>query len=556
MHDSGATDHVVNSLSFFKEYTTVSDKSVKLPNGETVQVSHVGTVQLNSDLVLFNDTKTWKMIGLAEAVNGLYHLRLETSYCFPEVATACNVSHSSSNFVLWHFRLGHPSIQRMKHFSSLEASIPVDSTHTCDICHLAKHKRLPFPTSVSISDSVFDLVHLDVWGPFPVKSLYGHHYFLTIVDDKSRHLWVYPMKQKSEVRELITNFCKMVETQFSRNIKCIRTDNAKEFDMDAYFNSKGILHQNSCVHTPQQNNIVERKHQHLLNVARSLRIQSGLPLVFWIDCVLHAAYLINVTPTPVLHNKTPFEVLFQKPPKLGHLKVFGSLAYASVLPKPHTKLDARAVKCIFIGYPRNIKGFRLFDIEKHVVFVSRDVVFSENVFPFLKHDSVLSNNVFPRNECSNLSDVYKGSKQKTVINKTKTGFENSNLESENLGDKATDIAIGTPTEGLVSNNTNIDDTVSHDAGSNEVQSSKDSVDSNLVLSRRSTRNRQIPKHLQDYEVNLPAVRKSPHTIAQGKMMGVNRWVGYARDREGRIVMAVMQATDQAKMMAGDQTENG
>ncbi|KAK8518587.1 hypothetical protein V6N12_011838 [Hibiscus sabdariffa] len=76
------------------------------------------------------------------------------------------------------------------------------------------------------------------------------------------------------------------------------------------------------------------------------------------------------------------------------------------------------------------------------------------------------------------------------------------------------MAIDSSREGLVSHDTIINDTVNHDADSHEAQSSKDSVDSDLVLSRRSTRNRQVPKHLQDYVVNLPAVRKSPHTIAQ------------------------------------------
>ena len=60
------------------------------------------------------------------------------------------------------------------------------------------------------------------------------------------------------------------------------------------------------------NSIVERKYQHLLNVARSLRLQASLPLIFWTDCVMHVAYLINITPTPILENKTPFEFLFQK----------------------------------------------------------------------------------------------------------------------------------------------------------------------------------------------------------------------------------------------------
>lgn len=75
------------------------------------------------------------------------------------------------------------------------------------------------------------------------------------------------------------------------------------------FASHGILHQKFMVYTPQQNGVVEKKHRHLLDTARALRLHANFPKKFWGDCILAATYLINRMPMKILAWKTPFELL-------------------------------------------------------------------------------------------------------------------------------------------------------------------------------------------------------------------------------------------------------
>ena len=105
---------------------------------------------------------------------------------------------------------------------------------------------------------------------------------------------------------------------------------------------------------------------------------------------LAAGYLIYRTPSAVLQNKTPFEVLYGHAPGYKHLRVLGSLAYAHNLDHKGDKFATRSRRCVFLGYPYGKKGWKLFDLEKEVVFTSRDVIFQEKVFPFAVQVSSLS----------------------------------------------------------------------------------------------------------------------------------------------------------------------
>ncbi|KAG7599611.1 Integrase catalytic core [Arabidopsis suecica] len=256
------------------------------------------------------------------------------------------------------------------------------STSPAEFCEQAKQKRLTFPSKNNMAEHAFDLVHIDTWGPFATPTVEGFRYFLTIVDDYSRATWVYLMKAKNEVLTLFPGFLAMVETQYQTPVKAVRSDNAPELKFESLYREKGIVSYHSCPETPQQNSVVERKHQHILNVARALMFQSCIPLEFWGDCIMSAVFLINRLPSVLLLNKSPFELLHNKVPDYSLLKVFGCLCYQSTSTHQRHKFESRARTCVFLGYPAGYKGYKLLDLETNSIHVSRHVVFFEAIYPF------------------------------------------------------------------------------------------------------------------------------------------------------------------------------
>ncbi|GJU12707.1 RmlC-like cupins superfamily protein [Tanacetum coccineum] len=205
------------------------------------------------------------------------------------------------------------------------------------------------------------------------------------MDDHTRATWTYLVHSKTQVYDLLVSFLAYVTNHFQTSVKIIRSYNGTEIvnaACNSLFMSKGILHQRSMAYTPQQNGVVERKHRHLLDTARAIRLHANLPIKFWGDCVLAATYLINKMPMEILEWKSPYEKLFGQPPVYDHLRVIGCLCYAAVTVPQKDKFDNRGIKCVLLGYPMNQKGYRLYNLQTQEVFTSRDVVFKEDVFPF------------------------------------------------------------------------------------------------------------------------------------------------------------------------------
>jgi len=238
----------------------------------------------------------------------------------------------------------------MKHIADCK-SLGLDSFF-CEICVLAKFHRLPFHKSSIPTKFPFQLVHIDLWGPYRTANITGEHFFLTLVDDFSRSTWTQLLHSKNQVAPTLIHFYRMVQTQFITNVLMFRTDNGTEFINSTcldFFKPKGVLLQRSMVKTPQQNGVAERKHIHLLDTARAIRFQAGFPKKFWGECILSATHLINLMPMENLQWKSPFEILYGKQPQLHDLRTIGCLCYAHNVGEKD-KFAPRATKCVLLGY--------------------------------------------------------------------------------------------------------------------------------------------------------------------------------------------------------------
>ncbi|CAA0840091.1 Uncharacterized mitochondrial protein AtMg00710 [Striga hermonthica] len=179
----------------------------------------------------------------------------------------------------------------------------------------------------------------------------------------------------------------MIEVQFDVSVKQMRTDNGSEFvnkEMESLLRENGILHQRTCPYTPQQNGVVERKHRSILEVARSLSFQACLPKFLWPYSLMAAVQIINTLPSDKLGWKCPFELLHGTAPIYAMFRIFGCLCYAKKLEPHRRKFDERAVACAVLGYVSGTKGYRVYNLQTKDIFITRDIVFYEDKFPFFQ----------------------------------------------------------------------------------------------------------------------------------------------------------------------------
>ena len=260
---------------------------------------------------LLQDIQTKEIIGRGTKREGLYYV----DDVVPGRANVVRVSRSSNLQEVWllHRRLGHASFGYLRHMlPSLFSRIKESDLH-CEVCILAKSHRASFPPSMNKRALPFELAHSDVWGPSLVITASGIKWFVMFVDDCTRMTWLYVLKNKSDVGMVFRSFSQMIRTQYSSVIKVLCSDNGGEyinFELSEFLHDRGILHETTCPHTPQQNGVAERKNRHILETTRALLLGASVPKVFWPEAVTYAVYVINRMPRVVGFRK-PLQVLTQ-----------------------------------------------------------------------------------------------------------------------------------------------------------------------------------------------------------------------------------------------------
>ncbi|KAK3137468.1 hypothetical protein QOZ80_5BG0452680 [Eleusine coracana subsp. coracana] len=414
--DTGATHHMTGRQEYFSDLDTSIRGSVKFGDASGVEIKGVGSIlftaksgehrlltgvyyipalrnsiislgqldkngsrmEIENGLLRVWDPRGRLLAKVKRGSNHLYILHIEVAQ------PLCLAARRDDDAWRWHERFGHLNFEALKQLGVKEMvrDLPhIDHVEQlCDVCVLTKQRRFPFPQQTSFrAKERLELVHGDLCGPVTPATPGGRRYFLLLVDDLSRYMWVMVLGSKGEAADAIRRAQAAAEAECGRKLRVLRTDNGGEFtaaEFAAYCAEEGIQRHYSAPYSPQQNGVVERRNQTVVGMARALLKQRRMPAVFWGEAVVTAVYILNRSPTKALDGKTPYEAWHGRKPTVFHLRTFGCLAFAKEL--GHIgKLDDRSTPGVFIGYAEGSKAYRILDPKTQCVRTARDVVFDE-----------------------------------------------------------------------------------------------------------------------------------------------------------------------------------
>ncbi|CAI7824938.1 unnamed protein product [Closterium sp. NIES-53] len=283
------------------------------------------------------------------------------------LCSCCPLTHET---LLWHHRLGHPFLPRLRGMASYTLvsglprclpPLPPGPAPTCVPCVEGRQRTAPY-SSFPPTEAPLQTLHMDVWGPAHVRGQGHERYFLLVIDDYSRYTSVFPLRCKGDVIEMLIDW-----------IRGTRRQLCESFGSDL----PGIRQTFTLPASPQQNGIAERRIGMVMDVARTSMIHAAAPHFLWSFEVQYAAHQINLQPRVSLPETTPTLRWTGKVRDASAFSVWGSRAF--VRDTSADKPSSRAVPCVFLGFPPDALGWQFYHPTSCRVLSSQDVMFDESV---------------------------------------------------------------------------------------------------------------------------------------------------------------------------------
>lgn len=213
---------------------------------------------------------------------------------------------------LWHMRLGHVSEKGLVELAKQNPfnGDKIEKLEFYDHCILGKAKRVSFGIGLHTTTRPFEYVHSYLWSAARTKTHAGCSYFLTIIDDYSRRVWLYVLKNKNDTFEKFKDWHTQIETQLGTKLKCLRADNGLEFvseQFNKFCRNLGIQRHGTVIGTPQQNGLAQRMNRTILERVRCMLLGTSAPKSFWGEAATTTVYLINRCTSTIIGFKTPLE---------------------------------------------------------------------------------------------------------------------------------------------------------------------------------------------------------------------------------------------------------
>jgi hypothetical protein len=235
---------------------------------------------------------------------------------------------------LWHYRLGHISRGRIQRLIKDDILTPLDFSDSDYYinCIKGKYTKQVKKGEAKRSAGVLEIIHTDICGSFPVKSVDGFDSFITFTDDFSRYDYIYPIKEQSEALDKFKLFKAEVENHHNIKIKIVRSDRGGEYygrhtpcdqvpgPFARFLKENGIVAQYSMPDDPQQNGMAKRRNRTLMDMVRSMLSYSTLPISLWMEALKIVVHILNRVPSKSV-PKTPYEIWTDRKPTLNYLHV-------------------------------------------------------------------------------------------------------------------------------------------------------------------------------------------------------------------------------------------